>query len=89
MGFTGSKNEKAITLKISQNHYFNDNTARDTYFSTHASEKVKGVLISVGVGYQEWNGTSWVDKTMVVTQKPFIVSDTAPTNTNAIWIKKL
>jgi len=55
------------SLAIDDNHFFVDNTARDSYFTSNPDEKVTGVFISVGAGYQQWNGTSWVDKTAVVT----------------------
>ena len=55
------------SLAIDDNHFFDDNTARDAYFVTNADELETGVFISVGAGYQQYNGTSWVDKTAVVT----------------------
>ena len=51
---------------INSNHIFVDNTARDTYFTTNPTEKVPSLIISVGAGYQEWNGTSWITKTGIV-----------------------
>ena len=58
------KNEKMSA--INSNHIFEDNTARDTYFTANPTEKVSSLIISVGVGYQEWNGTVWIAKTGLV-----------------------
>jgi hypothetical protein len=52
--------------KVNTNHIFADSTARDTYFTSNPSELVEGVTISVGSGYQEYNGTSWGDKTAII-----------------------
>lgn len=47
---------------IDQNHFFADNTARDTYFDTpdpHLDELVsRETIISVGAGFQRWDGTT-------------------------------
>jgi len=51
---------------INSNHIFADNTARDAYFTTNPTEKVSSLIISVGSGYQEWNGTAWIAKTGIV-----------------------
>jgi hypothetical protein len=51
---------------INSNHIFADNTARDTYFAANPTEKVPSLIISVGSGYQEWNGTAWIAKTGIV-----------------------
>lgn len=51
---------------INSNHIFVDNTARDTYFTANPAEKVNSLIISVGSGYQEWNGTAWIAKTGIV-----------------------
>ncbi len=53
-------------LSINPNHFFADNTARDTYFVANPTEKEVDTFISVGVGYQQWDGTIWQDKTAVV-----------------------
>lgn len=54
-------------LVINPNHIFADNIARDNYFTTNPTEKVTGIYISVGTGFQQWDGTAWIDKTAVVT----------------------
>ena len=54
-------------LVININHIFADNIARDNYFTTNPTEKVTGIYISVGTGFQQWDGTTWLDKTAVVT----------------------
>lgn len=51
---------------INSNHIFADNTARDAYFTANLTEKVSSLIISVGSGYQEWNGTAWIAKTGIV-----------------------
>lgn len=51
---------------INSNHIFVDNTARDTYFNVNPTEKINSLIISVGSGYQEWNGTAWIAKTGIV-----------------------
>lgn len=51
---------------VNSNHIFADNTARDTYFTANPTEKVSSLIISVGSGYQEWNGTAWIAKTGIV-----------------------
>ena len=56
----------ASGLTIDSNHVFLNNTARDAYFDANPGEKVVGVLISVGSGYQEWSGTEWIDKTAII-----------------------
>lgn len=53
-------------LSILSSHIFADNTARDTYFTANPTEKTVGVFISVGSGFQQWNGTTWVTMTAVV-----------------------
>ena len=53
-------------LTLNPNHIFIDNTARDNYFTAHPTEKVLKTFISVGVGYQQWDGDAWQDKTAVV-----------------------
>ena len=51
---------------INSNHIFANNTARDAYFTANPTEKVSSLIISVGSGYQEWNGTAWIAKTGIV-----------------------
>jgi len=51
---------------INDNHFFADNNARDNYFTSNPSEKITGVLIGNGTGYEQWNGSAWADKTAVV-----------------------
>jgi hypothetical protein len=57
---------KAKGLNINKNHIFADNTARDTYFTANPTEKKKSTLISVGAGYQMWEGANWIDKTALI-----------------------
>lgn len=52
---------------LNPDHVFADNTTRDTYFTAHPSELVVGTLISVGTGFQLWNGTVWQSKTAILT----------------------
>lgn len=59
-------------LIINPNHIFVDNITRDNYFITNPTEKVTGIYISVGTGFQQWDGTTWLDKTAVVTGLPGI-----------------
>ncbi len=51
---------------INKNHIFADNTARDSYFALNPTEKEDGVLISVGFGYQEYNGVNWIEKSPIL-----------------------
>lgn len=53
-------------LTINSAHIFTDNSARDTYFELHAAEKTLWLFISVGDGFQQWDGSQWVDKTPVI-----------------------
>lgn len=53
-------------LSVSDSHIFVDNTARDAYFTSNPTEKVTGVFISVGAGFQQWSGTAWVDKSAIL-----------------------
>lgn len=52
---------------INDDHFFADDTARDAYFVLHPDELETGTLIYVDPGYQQYNGSSWVDVTTVVT----------------------
>jgi hypothetical protein len=52
---------------INDDHFFADDTARDAYFVLHPDELETGTLIYVDPGYQQYNGSSWVDVTAVVT----------------------
>ncbi|HUV84225.1 MAG TPA: hypothetical protein VMV86_00865 [Methanosarcinales archaeon] len=54
-------------LVINPNHIFVDTTARDDYFTANPTELVTGIYISVGAGFQQWDGAVWLDKTAVVT----------------------
>lgn len=54
-------------LVIDPNHIFADNIARDNYFTTNPTERITGIYISVGTGFQQWDGATWLDKTAVVT----------------------
>lgn len=51
---------------INKNHIFADNTARDSYFALNPTEKEDGILISVGSGYQEYNGANWIEKSPIL-----------------------
>lgn len=53
-------------LVIDPNHIFAGNTARDTYFTAHPAEKIVNTFISVGTVFQQWDGSTWMDKTAVV-----------------------
>lgn len=59
--------EASSGIVINPNHIFVDNIARDNYFTTNPTELVIGIYISVGTGFQQWDGTVWLDKTAVVT----------------------
>lgn len=59
---------------VDSKHIFANNDARDSYFAEHPDEKVKGLLISVGSGFQEWNGTEWVDKTAIIAGRGRVTS---------------
>ena len=52
---------------INDDHFFADDTVRDAYFVLHPDELETGTLIYVDPGYQQYNGSSWVDVTAVVT----------------------
>lgn len=79
-GFSGSEEEWLASLKgndgndgavgptmiISDNHFFADNAERDSYFSSNPSELVVGTLISIGSGYQQYNGSGWISKTVYI-----------------------
>ena len=52
-------------IKIKPTHIFVDELARNAYFILNPSERVEGVLISVGVGFQQWLDSVWEDKTAV------------------------
>ena len=77
--------DSAGALAIDSNHIFADNAARDAYFTSHSNEQTVGVFISVGEGYEQWNGTSWVDMTAVVTGP----SGTQANTTSNEWQYKL
>jgi len=82
MGLWNSENGTSVAASafaINDNHFFDDNTARDAYFVTNPTEKEDGVFISVGAGYQQWDGSSWVDKTSVVTGPTGPTGATGPT----------
>ena len=64
---TGWEDVSGGGLVIDPNHIFVDNIARDDYFTTNSTELITGIYISVGTGFQLWDGVSWVDKTAVVT----------------------
>lgn len=54
-------------LVIDPNHIFADNTARDDYFVANPEELTRGIFVSVGAGFQQWDGSIWIDKTAMVT----------------------
>lgn len=60
----GSTGGSAFT--INKNHIFADNTARDSYFALNPTEKEDGILISVGSGFQEYNGANWIEKSPIL-----------------------
>jgi hypothetical protein len=64
--FGKERGAQGSALSVNTNHVFADNTTRDTYFNSHATELKVDVLISVGTGYQEWNGTTWINKLAVL-----------------------
>jgi hypothetical protein len=51
---------------INSSHIFADNAARDAYFVTNPTEMTTGLLISVGVGFQQFTGALWLSKTGIV-----------------------
>lgn len=64
LGATGGSGS---TIVVSAAHTFADNTARDTYFTGHTSEKTNGLVIIVGSAYQQWNGAAWIVITAIAT----------------------
>ena len=65
-GLNSLKNEidAAQIIYISDDHFFADNTERDAFFS--GLDITIGTFISVGAGYQLWNGAAWIDKSAMV-----------------------
>lgn len=57
----------AASFMIQDSHYFVSSAQRDSYFVSHPDEKVKGTLISTNGVFEMWDGTTWVNKTAVVT----------------------
>lgn len=58
------------SLVINPNHVFVDNIARDNYFTTNPTELIVGIYVSAGTEFQQWNGTIWINKTLVITGPP-------------------
>jgi hypothetical protein len=66
----GSGTGSGGALTIADNHFFADTSARDAYFTSHPDEKTTGVLISITSPtqvYEQWDGSSWIDVTAIVT----------------------
>jgi hypothetical protein len=66
----GSGTGSGGAFTISADHFFADTTARDAYFTAHPDEKTTGVLISISSPtqvYEQWDGSSWIDVTAIVT----------------------
>ncbi|NCD10139.1 MAG: hypothetical protein EOL98_12095, partial [Negativicutes bacterium] len=53
-------------ISVNDNHIFADAATRDSYFTTKPEEKVVNTFISVGTGFQQWDGAAWFDKTAVL-----------------------
>ena len=56
-------------INIPDNYFFDDSTARDSYFRLHSSELVEGVQVVIGtttLQLQEYRSGEWVDITPVV-----------------------
>ncbi len=51
---------------VATSHIFATTQSRDDHFTANPTQRVTGVIVSVGSGYQEWNGTSWIDKTAII-----------------------
>ena len=47
-------------------HQFENDTARDAYFTAHADELTDRLFIGVGSGYQQYIDETWVAKTAIV-----------------------
>jgi len=69
-------------IMINSDHVFADNTARDAYFTANPTEKTDGVLISVGIGFQQWDAdtTAWIDKTAIISGDAISFVDSASIN---------
>lgn len=52
-------------ITVPAQYTFADNTARDTYFTAHPTEKVLNLFIIVGSAFQEWSGSAWVVVTSI------------------------
>ena len=63
---------------MNPNHIFTNNQARDDYFVLHPEELVTGILVSVGEGFHQWDGTLWVSKTAILTGPPGPIGETGP-----------
>lgn len=53
-------------LTVADDHFFADATARDAWFTTHPTERTSGVVVAVGSGYSQWDGSAWRDVTAIV-----------------------
>jgi len=69
------------TFSLNPNHQFVDTSIRDSYFIANPTELVSGIFIAVGTGFQQYNGSAWVDRTAVLTGKK---GDTGATGTNGL-----
>lgn len=63
--FVGLIDDGDGTLTIPANYTFANDTARNSYFTTNASEKVLNLLILSNGAFQRWDGTAWVAQTAV------------------------
>ena len=53
-------------LTVDNTHIFATITDRDNYFLANPSELVKDIYIQVGVGFQRYSGSGWVDVSALV-----------------------
>ena len=68
-GEDGTDGAIGPTFSINANHFFADATERDAYFNSNPSELIAGVVISIesgSTGYQQYSGSAWIDKVLMV-----------------------
>lgn len=70
------------TITINASHYFADDTARNTYFSTHSSELVDGIYVVSGTELQHRINGAWVDESVVVKGEKGDTGDTGSAGSN-------
>lgn len=63
-GFKNADNIAVFTINSS--HVFADTAERIAYFAIHGDELEESMFISVGTGFQQYIGSSWVDKTAII-----------------------